>query len=275
MPRTKWPLLGVIVLFTGLAGGETLDEAIRRMAEGAKAVRDLTVRYETKIDESVPGDFLFKGSGVTELQTAREGNLRLFRILSRSTITTTPTGGIARRSERHESSTRVIDGKFDWLETRSGQPVRVSVVKLPMPDGPGMGAGLFIIGPGDPCVLAADPEALFQAIRMEGTARMTGKGTVAGRPTTQIKVTYRTGRPSDADAAFLDLDDATGTVLAFKSLRPQGSTLYSQTATRFEVNTGLDRKLFTYSPPPEVKIRDQTPGAKPRDGGLKKTPPTE
>jgi len=55
-----------------------------------------------------------------------------------------------------------------------------------------------------------------------------------------------------------ELDEATGATLAVKRTNSRGETRFDLAATEVKANTGLDKKLFTYSRPEGMQFFDRT-----------------
>jgi len=91
--------------------------------------------------------------------------------------------------------------------------------------------------------------------------KVAGKGTVAGRPTTIIEMSakgeVRPGsmRPTKVVVQF---DDATGAAVSGQDFNAAGDVLMAFAATEVKANAGLDKKLFTYTPPEGAKVLDGT-----------------
>jgi outer membrane lipoprotein-sorting protein len=54
------------------------------------------------------------------------------------------------------------------------------------------------------------------------------------------------------------LDDATGATLTAKFTNAAGETALNIAAAEIKANTGLDKKLFAYTPPEGAKVVDTT-----------------
>ena len=62
---------------------------------------------------------------------------------------------------------------------------------------------------------------------------------------------------------IMEYDDATGTQLAVKTYNAKGDETMVSKVIEINVNTGLDKGIFTYTPPAGVTVRDMTAPPKP------------
>jgi len=205
-------------------------------------------------------------SGTAEFQMLRDGEKCLLRLAVSYTEERQARGPGTPSEKRQESQLVVNDGQCVWMEGRRAGSDVADVRKQGNP-----GDGLKVRGRSMALLAGAYTARGLKGETEELSKRMDvklgGKGSVAGRPTTVIELSSRAARPQDPDEqvrgtrparSVCELDDATGVALAVKDLNWVGDVVMSIAATEAKANTGLDKKLFTYTPPEGVKVEDRT-----------------
>jgi len=271
MRRAWWHGACVALAIGAWAGAETLDEAIERLAKAAGETRDLKILYAVQGIQPASMAATEKAAqkrnvaGTGEFLMLREGDKCLQRLATNLTIEIPARDEKAPPTKVQRTSVSINDGKTLWLEDakRPGEDaVQVQKQRVPARGGLRLRGSLTAIdSPYTTSGLKAEMKELGQRIDL----KLAGKGSIAGRPTTTIELGVKAERLKawgEAKRAALlarslvEMDDATGAALALKDFSGAGDLLRSVTATEVKVNTGLDKKLFTYNPPEGAQVTD-------------------
>ena len=271
----KTRLLGglcVAMLCGGWAEAESLAEAVARLDKAAAGVRDLAIKFALdgasyRVPEgSARPVKKMTISGTAEFQMLRDAGKCLMRVAASTVQEWQGTDPAAPPERRQENQLVVNDGQFHWTEARRSGSDVVSVRK----EG-GPADGLNVRGRSqallDGAYRTRGLKGEIEELAKRADVRLGGKGSVAGRATTIIELSARAKRPDDPNGlvhgmpparSVCELDDATGAALALKDLNWVGDMVMSISATEVKVNSGIDRKLFSYTPPAGAKVRDVT-----------------
>ena len=252
------------------AGAETLDEAVDRLAKAAAETRDVKIQYAVQgVQPAESAGALKAGkrnvAGTGEFLMLREGDKCLQRLATNLTIEAPGQGEKAPPAKSQRNTLSVNDGQTLWLEDSKqpgNEPVQVQKQRVPARSGLRLRGSLTAIdSPFTTTGLKAEMKEMAQRLDL----KLVGKGTVAGRPTTTLEFAVKPermenwgeGRRAAALArSLIEMDDATGAALALRDFNGAGELLRSLTATDVKVNSGLDKKLFAYTPPEGVKVTD-------------------
>ncbi len=249
------------------AGAETLDEAVARLAKAAAETRDVTVKLTlqgAQYEMQQGSDKVVKTrtmSGTGELQVLRDGGKCLMRLAVKITEERQGKDTAAAPEKRERNVLAVNDGQFLWKEQPRPGRDPAPVVKEQAPAEGGIGAnrgsGAFLEAP----FTTTGIKGLLDKMGGGAEIKVAGKGTIAGRPTTTIEISAKGERvqmglrPAKIVVQF---DDATGAAVGGQDVTAAGDVLMSFAATEVKANAGLDRKLFTYTPPEGAKVVDET-----------------
>ena len=254
--------LCVALLCGAWAGAETLDEAVARLTKAATETRDVSIKYTVKgVERMTMRATPF--SGTMEFQMLRDGGKTLLRIAANLTGEVPGKEEGAPPQKREVRMLSVNDGEFVWTERPAGPDRNLRADKSLPRDRQGLGLGP-LSGPVEGAYAAAGLKGHFEWFQRAYDITLGAKGAVAGRPTTVFDmVRKREGaekaEPSRAPVRLVtELDDATGATLVVKSTNAAGEAILDIAATEVKANTGLDKKLFTYTPPEGMKVIDRT-----------------
>jgi len=257
----KVMLGGLAVLFAwGLAArAETVDEAVDRLAKASESVKDLTVKSDMIMNATNPiTKAPMKITAAMGMQILNDAGLRLFRASNQMSQEGALPGG----AKMEITTLMVFDGQIAWVESRNPMMPQPIVVKMKMDalnNMPGMKGGLGL-GIQDVKQAVAQMKQMFEL-------KLVGAGNVLGRPTTRVEAVPKPemieklpemARSMMPVRMVTDYDDATGTPLLMKAFNAQGQETMSTTVSDLKVNAGVDKALFTYTPPPGVEIKDMT-----------------
>ncbi len=264
--RTR--LLGglcVAMLCGAWAGAETLDEAVARLTKAAAETRAVSIKYTVKgITQSIMRAAPI--SGALEFQMLREGGKTLLRLAGSVTIEEPgkEEGAPPRKIEKKLLS--INDGQFIWTERPRGKSGILICEKSLPSDRLGLGEG-ELSGPIEGAFAVAGIKGHFDFFQLRFDITVGAKGAVAGRPTTVFTMSLK---PAEAEKfkgvvgylppskMIAELDDATGATLAVKFTDAAGEATRDIAAIEVKANTGLDKKLFTYTPPEGMQFFDRT-----------------
>jgi len=260
--------LCVAMLCGAWAAAETLDEAIDRLAKAAAETRDLTVKYTVQGIETTPVRKRTM-TGTMEFQMLRDGGKTLLRMAASLTAEEQGKEEGAPPVKREVKMLSVNDGEFMWTERPMGPDRAVGVEKALPRARQGLGLG-DLSGPIEGAYAAAGLKGHFEVFQRGNDITLGAKGTIAGRRTTVFDVIRKQegadkapepGRGGPPVRMVAELDDATGATLALKFINAAGEVARDQMAIEIKVNAGLDKTLFTYTPPEGMKVVDRTPPA--------------
>ena len=255
--------LCVAMLCGAWAAAETLDEAIDRLAKAAAETRDLTVKYtvqgaETTSRRTTPF------SGTMEFQMLRDGGKTLLRMAISLTAEKPGEGEGAPPVKSEVKMLSVNDGEFVWTERPMGPDRSVRAEKQLASARQGLGLA-DLSGPIEGVYSGIGLKGHFDRMQRDSDITLGAKGAVAGRPTTVFDVARKQEGAEKAPQRggppvrmVVGLDDATGATLTLKFINAAGEVSRDQVATEVKANSGLDKKLFTYTPPEGVKVMDRT-----------------
>ena len=262
--------LCVAMLCSAWAGAETLDEAVARLTKAAAETRDVSAKFTiqgARYQMPDGGGKAVKSvtmSGTGELQVLRDGDKCLMRLAASITEERQGKDPAAPPEKRELSALAVNDGQFSWKEQRRSGRDEVRVVKESAPTGGGVGVERGAIAFLDAPFKTTGIKGEFDKAGKEADIKVAGKGTVAGRPTTIIELSAKGERPQGGmrpARIAVQFDDATGAAVSGQDTNGAGDVLTGFAATEVKANTGLDKKLFTYTPPEGAKVRDETQDA--------------
>ncbi len=256
-------MLGVwaVVCAWGLcARAETADEAIDRIAKASEAVKDLTTKSDMAMSMTNPMTKApMKMTATMDMQMLNDAGKRLLRVTNQIT----QEGALPAGAKMQMTTLVVFDGQIAWVESRNAMMPQPMVVKMKMEAISNM-AGMKSGGMG---LALQDVKQAVAQMKQMFDLKLIGPGNVLGRPTTRIEATPKAemiaklpemARTMMPTRMVTDYDDATGTPLALKAYNAQGEESMTVTVTDLKVNTGVDKALFTYTPPQGVQVRDMT-----------------
>jgi outer membrane lipoprotein-sorting protein len=250
--------LWLILLGIAPAWAETLDEALARLDQAAKAVKDLTTKHTITVTLGLQGMGM-KSTILADTQRLRDGGKVLLRAACQVTTKMgNPAAAPAAALEIKNSLVRVYDGTTCWLEQIVPGVERPQVAKIDPPVPPEHGWGLDF---GDD-----NAHALLMNFEEGGagaTSKLLGKGNLAGRATTLVEITVPLGElPKGMEEAksvvptkaVVQFDDATGFPLALTATNSDGQELIKVETSEIKANAGLAKDLFKYTAPPNAEI---------------------
>ncbi|MFP4055719.1 MAG: LolA family protein [Candidatus Brocadiia bacterium] len=261
---------GFALAATASAGAETLDEAVERLAKAEQGVDDLAAK--AKLDMTTgTAQVTMTISGTTDTKMRRSEDHRLVRAATEMTAKMdNPPQGMPGGGEMKMTQLMVVDGDFMWMEMKNPGLPQPMVMKMNIPDpsaaGSSLQGGAMGMGMGA-ASLVADLKGQFERMKTMSDLKLVGPGKVLDRPTTVVEATYKPEvlekLPKQALAKMptrmvIDFDDATGQVLALQGFSSDGTQRIAMETTQIEVNQGIEKTLFQYSPPAGAKIRDLT-----------------
>jgi len=253
-------IFAITVARKGEERGETLEQALDRIAKAAAGVSDFSLKYTTSLPGNETGfdeDAVITG----ELHGLREGKTWLFR----HTTTMVPADPAKRKAkgDGHPPTTTLLevsDGQFLWTETQVEGGRKAAKERAPedgLPDAM-------------PCLLTLYPGSAAE-MRKAKNLKLVGKGTFAGRAATIIEQSDepqpgKGGGPKEQDVparSVIHFDDASGIVLSMTLTDARGKERPLETLSELKVNSGLKKDFFTYTPPPGTQVEDRSRPSKP------------
>jgi hypothetical protein len=256
----------VALLCGAWAAGETLDEALARLTKAAADTRDLAMKLTLRVAryDTRPGsDKLVKAltaSGTWEFQMLRDGGKCLMRAAIDATEERQGKDPAAPLEKHEIRALSVNDGQFLWRQKRSSEGQgEVRVRKESIPVGGGVGADRDSGALHEAPFRTGGIRSVLDQMAQRGDIKLAGKGVVAARPTTIIEVSAKDERREGilrATKVVVQFDDATGAALSGQEMWAMGAEEAAFVATEVRANSGLDKKLFTYTPPEGVKVYD-------------------
>ena len=256
-------MLGVLAAVSawGLcARAETVDEAVDRLAKAAEAVKDLTAKSDMVMNATNPMTKApMKITAAMDMQMLNDAGTRLFRTANQMTQEGALPGG----AKMQITTLVVFDGQIAWVESKNPMLPQPIVVKMKMETLSRMQGGVK----GGMGLGIQDVKQAVAQLKQMFDLKLLGAGTAMGRPTTRIEAIpkpeaieklpeiARTMMPA---RLVTDYDDATGTPLLMKAYDAQGKETMSTTVADLKVNAGVDKALFTYTPPEGANVQDMT-----------------
>ncbi|HUT34340.1 MAG TPA: hypothetical protein VNE39_12715 [Planctomycetota bacterium] len=261
--------LCVALLCGAWAGAETLDEAVARLTKAAAETRDVTIKYTVKgISKTMMRPAPAPFSGAMEFQMLHDGGKTLLRLAGSLTIEEPGKEEGAPPTKRERKLLSINDGQFIWTERPRGKS-GILICEKSLPSArQGLGEG-SVSGPIEGAYAAAGLKGHFEVFQHAHDITVGAKGAVAGRPTTVFNFSLK---PEEAEKLkeargqlppakmVAELDDATGATLVVKWANADAAeeAQWDLTATEVKANSGLDKKLFTYTPPEGMQFFDRT-----------------
>ncbi len=242
------------------ARAETVDEAIGRLAKAAESVKDLAAKWDLVKNDGDPKSKAPKRITVSAgVQMLNDGGKQLFRTASLITQEGYLPGDA--KAKMQVARLVVFDGETVWVEDKTPILPQPTVAKIKMDSlnarlgtkGPGMGLGI------------EDVKQAIGQMREMFELKLVGTGHVLGRATTRIEAVPKAemmaklpemARTLMPARLVTDYDDATGTPLLQKGFNAKGEETMTTTVTDLKANTGIDKGIFTYAPPPGVNVED-------------------
>jgi len=246
---------------------ESLEQALERLAQGRDAVGDATFKATSKMT-MLTGPIRSTGGETMDVQYLRDGEARLLRLKERMVQTMRLPDG--KRRQVTMDAVVVFDGKFAWTELEHSlllprRTVFKDNISKQRLDRLGFGSMSLLAG------LHLDLRERFRDARETSALKLVGRGTAAGRATTIIEATLKAealanvpaqDRASTPARTVTHFDDASGFPLALKAYSAAGKEMISFAATDLRLNAGVARRVFDYTPPKGVQVRDLTKGKK-------------
>ena len=265
--RTRWVCAMCAALAcSAWAGAETLDETVDRLTKAAAEARDVSIKYTVQGTETTLVGKKRTFSGTMEFQMLRDGGKTLLRMAASLTAEEPGEGEGAPPVKTEVKMLSVNDGEFVWTERPMGPNRAVGVEKALPRAREGLGLA-DLSGPIEGAYAVVGLKGLVESLQRQSDITLGPKGMVAGRPTTVVDIARKQegvakgplpGRGGPPVRMMVSLDDATGATLALKFTNATGEVSRDQAAIEVKVNSGLDKTLFTYTPPEGVTVRDRT-----------------
>ncbi|MFC1805909.1 outer membrane lipoprotein carrier protein LolA [Planctomycetota bacterium] len=265
-----WMTIALAVTVGCSSQRETSNEAIERLARAYDAVKDVHLETAASMAMVIHGEQLTR-TDTSEVWLRRDGEVLLYRVETKN-VQRVPWPGFA-LSEITTEAVMVIDGEFSWLT--AADPMfgkwatkdRVGNAKSPGSDAAAMGLmnGLHV-----------DLRERVRKTAATCTLEKIGRGTVLGRSTTIIETTLSEDevlmlpvgeRRSTPVRSVMHFDDTSGFPLAVQAYTLDGTKMMDLKPVKFQLNGGVSRKLFTFTPPEDYRIIDKT-----KDEAEKKSP---
>lgn len=224
-----------IVLLSGAAFGQTIEEVEEKLIAASAKVKSFTADMNMVVDMTTP-DMTMKTKTSGTMEFLRDGD----KVYTRSEMKSSTTMVMSGQETKTDSTMlSIMDGEYVY--TLTGQMGRKTAMKMKI----------------DPKQAGVAYKGMFKDFGAGGSVKVAPSESVSGEDCYVIEVTPAQAGPQSGPSKFYFSKDR-GMMVKMVTMDGKGKPFSTMTMSNWKLNPKLDASRFKFTPPAGVQVMDMT-----------------